>query len=110
MTYVLTYNPETSNVQNICFVNMDVCQLIDKLKKEKGKLIWICGGAKLAYHLMEKNRIDTYYLVVVPIILGDGIKLFDTPMQRTELILPHTQNYSGIVQIVYNRKIFVTVR
>ena len=76
ITYVLTHNEETSS-EKIRFVNKNPADLIKSLKKEKGKDIWICGGADIVHQFMQNNLIDKYYISVIPTILGDGIRLFD---------------------------------
>ena len=46
ITYVITHNECTFSEQ-IRFVNENPADLLEKLKSEAGKDIWICGGAKL---------------------------------------------------------------
>ena len=50
---------------------------IRKLKQEKGKSIML-GGVDLPSQLLESGLIDEYHLVVQPIIVGEGRRLFDT--------------------------------
>ena len=47
-----------------------------KLKQEQGKNIFT-GGVTLASQLAELGLIDEYHIVVLPIIIGDGRRLFD---------------------------------
>ena len=103
-TYVLTHHKETDNTDNICFKNMDVRQLVEALKQESGKNIWICGGAEVAQQLMANNLIDTYHLAVIPVILGEGVRLFGGVARKIDLTLVETKKYNGIVEVIYDHK------
>ena len=50
--------------------------------------------------------IDTYHLAVIPVILGGGIKLFDSTEHKIELTLDDTKEYNGIIELTYLRKQF----
>ena len=88
----------------IRFKNMDICQLIEELRQESGKDIWICGGAKVAEQLITKNMINTYHLAIIPVILGGGVRLFGASTQKIDLVLVETKKYNGIVEVIYNRR------
>ena len=61
MTYVITHN-EISSTEQICFINENPIDVVEKLKAKDGKNIWICGGANLAQQLMHNDLIDQYYI------------------------------------------------
>lgn len=103
-TYVLTHHDQTDDTEYIRFKNMDVCQLVEELRQESGKDIWICGGAKVAERLIEKNMITTYHLAIIPVILGGGVRLFGSSTQKIDLTLVETKKYNGIVEVIYNQK------
>lgn len=102
-TYVITHN-EISSTEQIRFVNEDPMDLLEKLKSEDGKDIWICGGANLVQQLMRHDLIDQYYISVIPTLLGSGIRLFGTVEQEIKLKLIQTQTYNGITDLVYTRR------
>lgn len=81
---------------------MDVCQLVEELRQQEGKNIWICGGAEIAGRLIGKNMIDTYHLAVIPVILGSGVRLFGSSAPKIRLTLVETRIYNGIVEAVYD--------
>lgn len=104
-TYVLSHrNTPDDYSANIRFRNMNVCKLVEELKQESGKDIWICGGAEVAQQLIANNLIDTYHLAVIPVILGKGIRLFGTNELKIELQLTDTNKYNGIMEMVYRRR------
>lgn len=83
---------------------MDICQLIEELKQEPGKDIWICGGAETIRPLVEKDRIDIYHLAIIPVILGGGIRLFDQKSPKIDLTMTETKEYNGIIETIYHRR------
>jgi dihydrofolate reductase len=74
-SYILTHHPK-ENLKNILFTDEDVLSLTQRLKAEQGQDIWVCGGAKVANLFVSQNLIDRFYITVVPIILGRGVRLF----------------------------------
>ena len=103
-TYVLSHQKETNEAKNICFKNMDICQLVEELRQEAGKDIWICGGAEIARPLIAKDMIDTYHLAIIPVILGGGVRLFDGSTPKIDLTLVKAKKYNGIVEVVYSQR------
>lgn len=102
--YVIT-REERENENGITFYNGDLEKLIHQLKQEKGKNIYCDGGSQIVKLLMEKNLIDEYIISVIPIILGDGKRLFigKNPMIHLEA-LPCKQYESGLIQLRYKKK------
>lgn len=103
ITYVLTHHRK-HDTENIRFKNMDICRLVEELKRKSGKDIWICGGAEVVQQLVSDNLIDTYHLAVIPVLLGKGIRLFGTASKSINLELIETRKYNGIIEVVYNRR------
>lgn len=102
-TYVITHNNCMSS-EKIQFTDENPAELLKTLKAESGKDIWICGGANLVSQLMRENLIDRYYISVIPTILGKGIRLFGDIPKEQKLSLAKTQNYNGIVDLVYEKR------
>jgi dihydrofolate reductase len=84
------------------FYKGDVAELITTLKKNEGKNIFIDGGAFVVNELLKKGLVDELYLSYIPVLLGDGIKLFSTgiPLQNLEL-LTVKKFETGLVQLHY---------
>ncbi len=102
-TYVVTHKSKRS-LDKIRFVNEDLISLIKKLQMEKGKGIWICGGANLIQQLVREDIIDCYYITVVPTILGSGIRLFEKTDHEIKLKLLKTQSYNGMTDLIYIKR------
>ena len=102
-SYIITHR-KLDSTNNINFVQKNPSELIRDLKKENGKSIWICGGAKIIQPLIQDNLIDEYYISVIPTILGDGIRLFAPGSNELKLKLKSTQSYNGITELIYTRR------
>lgn len=103
-TYVITHRKLTSS-DKIKFVSQDPCSFLQQIKSKPGKDIWICGGADIVQQFMAKDLIDTYYISIIPTLLGNGISLFGTLEKERKLSLIKTQNYHGIVELIYERRL-----
>lgn len=74
---------------------------ISKLKQQSGKDILVNGSATLAQTLMQHDLIDEYRLLVYPVVLGDGKRLFKDG-KNTKLRLAETRTFpSGVVFLQY---------
>jgi dihydrofolate reductase len=62
------------------------------------------GTYKIANELIKNDAVDEYIISVIPILLGDGIKLFKDgrPEQRIELVSAK-QFDKGLTQLHYKR-------
>ncbi len=76
---------------------------VEKIKKDKGKDIWLFGGAGLTTSLMNLGLVDELSLAVHPILLGSGKALFKNIKDRINLTLVNTKTYStGLVSLTYS--------
>lgn len=102
-SYVFTHR-ENRSTEQIRFTSENPADLLKSLKGQRGKDIWICGGANLIRQLMGENLIDRYYISVIPILLGSGLRLFGEFPNQQELCLVRAQRNNGIVALIYDRK------
>ena len=107
-TWVITHRTaeegEKATESPILFTDRSPCDLVKSLKKEEGKNIWICGGADIVRQLMEEDLIDVYHVSILPTLLGDGIRLFQTLEKGKKLRLIRTESENGITGLVYVRR------
>lgn len=99
-SYVITHR-ELPSTENIKFVQDNPCKIVRKLKQEQGKGIWLCGGSNVIQPLLQNDLIDEYYISVIPVILGSGIRLFEEIPNEIKLRLVRSQTYNGIMELVY---------
>ncbi|MDL5050944.1 dihydrofolate reductase family protein [Oscillatoria amoena NRMC-F 0135] len=74
--YVISTTISDSDWQNSVFLeNLSAIKL---LKDSKGSDLKVWGSSKLVQSLLENNLVDEFWLLIFPIILGEGKKLFAT--------------------------------
>lgn len=100
--YVVTHRTLTDAPADVQAAQ-DPCALVRRLKTQPGAGIWVCGGADLARQLMEQDLIDVYDISVIPVLLGDGIRLFDGGLPTCSLRLTAVQSANGIAELIYRR-------
>lgn len=86
---------------NTQLVKGDAVEEIINLKQGIGKSMSV-GGIRLAQSLMKLSLIDEYWLLVQPIIVGEGRRLFAGESDRRDLKLVDTKSFhSGVVVLHY---------
>lgn len=84
-------------------IRSDTKTKVENIKKEKGKDIWLFGGAGLTTSLLNLGLIDELSLAVYPVLLGGGKPLFINIKERINLTLLETKTYStGVVSLTYS--------
>lgn len=82
----------------------DAATEIARLKQEPGKDIYVTGGATLAQSLTREGLIDEYIVIVHPVVLGGGKRLFaDVPELVRFALLTSTTYESGAIELRYRR-------
>ena len=101
--YILTRTAKPS-IGNFKFYSEDLHRLVTDLKKQPGKNIYCDGGAEIANELMTNNLVDEFIISVIPVLLGDGIKLFKGGRPELKLELVSTKQFpKGLAQFHYKR-------
>lgn len=101
--FVLTHRTKPS-AGNITFYSGNLAELISELKSQPGNNIYCDGGAETVQRLLRKDLIDEFIISIVPILLGDGIRLFNKEFQEQKLKLIRGKSFeSGLVQLHYIR-------
>lgn len=96
------FSSQNKKDDNAIFLNSDISQQVNEIKKQAGKDIWLYGGASLIKTFIQLNLIDVYRISVHPTVLGGGKPLFEDLKNRIELKLLKTNIFkSGVVQLIY---------
>lgn len=102
--YVVSDKPEQLEWNNSHLIlGGDLKKEVVKLKKQFSKDILVAGSGKLVKALMENNLIDQYNLMVFPVILGSGRRLFNDLKERTTLQLVQSKKIGpdGVMVLIY---------
>jgi dihydrofolate reductase len=87
------------------FYNGDIKELILSLKETASRDIYCDGGGEIVKLLMEHRLIDEFIISIIPIILGEGKRLFIGNTPREGVALRSVKKFeSGLVQLRYERK------
>jgi dihydrofolate reductase len=102
--YIYTRRPQADN-GSFHFYNGNLAVLIEYLKSQPGKHIYCDGGAEVVNQLLNLHLIDEMIISIIPILLGNGIRLFRAGRPQSEMVLLESTAYSnGLLQVHYQRK------
>jgi dihydrofolate reductase len=62
--------------ENSTLLKGDVAEEVGKLKEQSGGDLLVIGSGGLAQTLMEQGLVDEYQLMIFPLVLGSGKRLF----------------------------------
>jgi dihydrofolate reductase len=88
---------------NSTLIKGDVAEEVSKLKRQEGKDILVFGSGQLVSTLMEHGLVDEYRLMVFPIVVGGGKRLFKDggTTANMELLKTKTVGPHGVVVLTY---------
>ncbi len=87
---------------NATLLKGDLAEELSRLKQEDGQDILIFGSGQLVQTLHERGLIDEYRLMVFPVVLGSGKRLFQDIEEKRVLKLIEARTFnSGVVVLSY---------
>lgn len=93
---------QSASWNNTTLIRENIAEEVNKLKQQPGKDLVIFGSPGLAKSFMNLGLIDEYKLTLHPVILGNGISLFDTNIATRNLKLLAAETLkSGVVTLHY---------
>ena len=99
--YVFSRTLPASSDRNVELISSDSVAVVQELKQQQGKDIWLCGGGDLATTLF--SEIDELILKVNPFLLGSGIPLFAGVFKQTILELTNSKVYNNGFMLLHYR-------
>ncbi len=88
--------------QNSSLIKTDVAGRVAQLKEGSGKEIQVIGSGELVQTLIQHDLVDAYRLMLHPLVLGSGKRLFRDRTPITRLRLVDTKPTStGVLIITY---------
>jgi riboflavin biosynthesis pyrimidine reductase len=96
--FVLTHNPPADPVPGLTFVD-NLAGAVAAAKSAAGDKYVNIMGASVARQCLEAGELDEVLTIIAPVLLGDGVRLFDHPggtnvrLERIHLSdVPHATN------------------
>jgi dihydrofolate reductase len=88
--------------QNSSVLEGDLTEAVNELKAKPGKNIGMSGSATLVRSLLERGLVDELRLLVHPLVVGQGAKLFPDGSPPVSLELADSRTFStGVLDLTY---------
>jgi dihydrofolate reductase len=102
--YVVSSTLENPEWNNSTVLEGDPAESVAKLKQEVDGVILVGGSAQLAQTLIENDLVDEIRLMVFPVVLGAGKRLFGDGSDKLRLRLADSKTVGdGITILTYER-------
>jgi dihydrofolate reductase len=101
--FVVSTTMEEAEWSNSTLIKGDVAGEVSRLKQQPGGDILVNGSAQLAATLMEHDLVDEYRLMVFPVVLGSGKRLFGdgSDTSRLRLVESKPVGSDGVLILIY---------
>jgi dihydrofolate reductase len=105
LKYVVSRTLDAADWNNSTVLRGDVAAEVASLRDQDGGDILVAGSARLVRALAQADLVDEYRLMVFPIILGEGKRLFDGMPDPSVLGLADVKPLpSGTLIVTYHRR------
>jgi dihydrofolate reductase len=100
--YVVSATLDEVTWNNSTLIKGNIVEEVRKLKEQPGQDILVAGSSDLVRTLAQHDLVDEYRLMVHPVVLGGGKRLFQDEISKTVLKLIDTKVFSsGVVVLSY---------
>jgi dihydrofolate reductase len=101
-TVVITNRELPSTRKSVEFYSGDLKRLVDEILAPRYGNIWLVGGAMLCQSFLGLGLVDEIRLAIIPVLLGDGLRLFGNSSTEKRWHLKDVVAYkTGIVELLY---------
>lgn len=102
--YIASNTISYSKWQPSRFLNGDIAEKVRQIKQESGPDLNIWGSSVLVQTLIKQDLIDRFWLMIYPITLGSGKRLFaDRTFPQTLQLTESTITPAGVIIATYDR-------
>jgi dihydrofolate reductase len=99
--YVVSNSLETATWNNTTIVSGDVPQQLQEVKDRTDGDVVITGSATLVRSLLREDLVDELRLLVHPIVVGNGARLFENTTTHTLELVAHEVFSTGVLNLTY---------
>lgn len=90
--------------KSVEFYAGDLNKLVDVNLAPRYRNIWLVGGAMLSQRFLELGLVDEIRLTIAPVLLGEGLRLFDGSLSEKRWSLKNVSAYkNGFVEMYYSK-------
>ena len=97
--YVASNTLQNGSWNNTTILRGNVVDEIKKLKQAQGRDILVAGSAQLVQALAQAQLVDEYRLMIFPIVLGSGKRLFTEGLPATPLKIVESQPMAAVLTL-----------
>ena len=102
--YVASNTMTSHEWQPSLFLNGDIAEKVAKLKQEQGPDFHVWGSGNLLQTLIKHDLVDVFWLMIYPLTLGDGKRLFaDGTIPAAFKVTESIVGSSGVIVVNYER-------
>lgn len=103
-TFVFSRSLRQEDYPSVTIVSRDVESTVRGIRAEPGKDIWLFGGGTLFRSLLDARLVDTVEVAIIPVLLGEGVRVVAPGRVRAQLKRTGYRVYSktGIVSLEYS--------
>ncbi len=102
--YVVSNTRTASEWQPSVFLNGDVAEKVNKIKQQPGPDLHVWGSGNLLQTLIKHDLVDAYWLMIYPITLGGGKRLFaGGTIPAAFKVTQSTVTPKGVIVVSYER-------
>jgi dihydrofolate reductase len=99
---VITNRELPSTRKSVEFYSGDLRRLIDEILAPRYGNIWLVGGARMCQSFLRLGLVDEIRLSIIPVLLGDGLRLFNHSATEERWRLKDVVAYkTGVVELLY---------
>jgi len=100
--YAFSRRPPKKVLAGFDFVTEPIRKFARRLRKQKGKDIWMMGGGGIIGSFLDEGAIDEFIINVIPTFIGEGIPLIAPRHRTVPLKLLSTKKFSdGVLRLHY---------
>jgi dihydrofolate reductase len=100
--YAFSRKPPKKVLDGFEFVKEPIKKFAERLRTQKGKNIFMMGGAGIIGSFLDAGAIDEFIIHVIPTFIGEGIPLIAPKRRTVPLKLLSTKKFSdGVVRLHY---------
>ena len=102
--YVASNTMTSHEWQPSVFLNGDIAEKVAKLKQEQGPDLHVWGSGNLLQTLIRHDLVDVFWLMLFPITLGSGKRLFtDGTIPAAFKVTESIVGSNGVIVVNYER-------
>jgi dihydrofolate reductase len=102
--YVASNTKSSSDWQPSVFLNGDIAEKVAKRKQEQGPDLHVWGSGNLLQTLMKHDLVDVFWLMIYPLTLGTGKRLFaDGTIPAAFKVTESIVGSNGVIAVNYER-------